>query len=582
MELRFDEILDRLDTGVVVVEKNYFIIYANRKAKEIFDLDLSSGITCYSLFYQYSDPCSGCVKEFLTPEKPRVKLTLSLGEKTYLIEYSYLSENLILIFIKDVDEESYYKSLYFNLLEKLPISVFFLKKGKIKYLNSFSEKLLGYKKQELLGKSFMDLVYPEEKFGIEKTFNVVLIDEKEEDFMFSLVDKEGKTRTYLGRCFVTKDLDKEKMLVVSGVEVTEFLGFKQKMDVVHKTQSFGNFLRGLVHDFNNVLQQVKDYLKQMESDLNNPQRIEKYLTLTEKTLSSWIDLNKLLLDYTKEFKEIEKKRTEIIGFLKNNLELFQFIAGSDIFIQLDFNYLSSAWIPGDESFWRYIFLNFISNAKDAIDGEGTISFIFRTKKEEGKKYLTIFIKDTGCGIPEEYLDKIFKPFFTTKEKSSGLGLFLVKNHITNIGGKIEVESEVGKGTTFKIFVPLVEVKKIEKERRKPEETFIVLVEDEEEIRENLKKILESEGYKVYTFSSGKDVKENLFKIEKADLLISDLHLPDIKGGELYQMLKQKFPNIDVIFLTGDIFALAELPSNRVILKPFSITDLFSKIKEVLQ
>ncbi|PMP97536.1 MAG: hypothetical protein C0169_02760, partial [Thermodesulfobacterium geofontis] len=412
--------------------------------------------------------------------------------------------------------------------------------------------------------------------------NEVLVGEKEEEIMLNLINKEGKSKTYLGKCFAMKDIDEEKILVITGMDVTEFLDLRQRLDSIHKTQSFGSFLRSMVHDFNNILQQVRNYLKDVEKNLNNPQKIKKYLNLTEKTLSSWIDLNKLLLDYTKEFREIEEKRTEIISFMKNNLELFQLIAGSHIFIQLDFNYLSSAWVPGDESFWRYIFLNFISNAKDAIEGEGTISLILRTKTEEGKKYLLVFIKDTGCGIPEEYLDKIFQPFFTTKEKSSGLGLFLVKSHINNIGGKIEVESEVGKGTIFKVYVPLVEVKKIEKEKKKPEETYIILVEDEEETRKNLKEILETEGYKVYVFSSGKEVKENLSEIERADLLISDLHLPDIKGGELYQILKQKFPNIDVIFLTGDIFGLAELPSNRVILKPFSINDLFLKIKELLQ
>ncbi len=583
MEVKIDEVLDKLDIGVLILDKNYFIVYTNKRAKEFFHLDLSSYTTCYSLFYQSSDPCSECIKKILSPDNPRIKSIITLDKKLFFIEYCYLSEDKTLIFIKEAEEETYYKSSYYALLENLPIIVFFIKRGKIKYLNKFSEKTLGYTKQELIEKPFVEtLVSPEEKFSVEKMLNEVLIEEKEEEIVLSFVDKDGKIKNCLGKCFVIKDINKEGILVITGIDITELMNLRKRLDSIHKTQSFGSFLRSLVHDFNNVLQQVKDYLKDIEKNLNNPQKIKKYLGLTEKTLSSWIDLNKLLLDYTKEFREIEKKRTEIIGFLKNNLELFQLIAGSRIFIQLDFNYLSSAWVPGDELFWRYIFLNFISNARDAIEEEGTISFIFRAKTEDGKKYLNIFIKDTGCGIPEEYLDKIFQPFFTTKEKSSGLGLFLIKNHINNIGGKIEVESKVGKGTTFKITVPVIEIKKIKEEKKKPENIYIVLVEDEEVIRENLREVLEEEGYKVYAFSSGSEVRENLEKIERADLLISDFHLPDIKGGELYQMLKRKFPNIDVIFLTGDIFGLAELPTSRVILKPFNIENLFSKIKELLQ
>ncbi len=580
MKIEFEKVLDKLNIGVIVLYK-YSIIYANQKAKELLFLDLDSNISCYFLFYQYSSPCSRCIKSLLGHDNPKISFTLTLNNKVFIIEYCYFSEDQVLIFIKDAEEEIYHKNIYYTIFENLPVFIFFIKKGKIKYLNRFSEKKLSYTKQELIEKPFIEtLVSTEEKLSVERILKEIS-KKREEELMLTLLDKEGKSKTCLGKCFTLKDIDKEDIVVIAGMDITEFLDLKEKLDNIHKTQSFGSFLRSLVHDFNNVLQQIEDYLKDIEKNLNNPEKIKKYLDLTEKTLSSWIDLNKFLLDYTKEFREIEKKRTEIVSFLKNNLELFQLIAGSRAFIQLDFNYLFSVWIPGDELFWRYIFLNFISNAKDAIE-EGTISLILRAKTERGKKYLNIFIKDTGCGIPEEYLDKIFQPFFTTKEKSSGLGLFLIKNHINNIGGKIEVESKAGEGTTFKITVPVIEIKKIKEKKKKPEDICIVIVEDEEVIRENLREVLEEEGYKVYVFSSGSEVRENLEDIERADLLISDFHLPDIKGGELYQMLKRKFPNIDVIFLTGDIFGLAELPTSRVILKPFNIEDLFSKIKELLQ
>jgi hypothetical protein len=216
MEIRFDEILNRLDKGVLIVDKNYYIIYANKKAKEIFNLDLSSPITCYSLFYQYSDPCVSCIKKHLTPEKPEVKLTLFLDKKLYLIEYSYFSEDKIMILVKDMNEEFYYKNSYFRLLENLPFLIIFIKKGKIKYLNSFSEKNLGYTKQELFDKAFTELIIsPEERFNIEKTFNEVLAEEKEEEILINLLNREGKSKTYLGKCFAIDDIDKEKILIVS-------------------------------------------------------------------------------------------------------------------------------------------------------------------------------------------------------------------------------------------------------------------------------------------------------------------------------------------------------------------------------
>lgn len=583
MEIKLEEILNKLDIGILIINKDNVIIYANQKIKEFLGIEPVLGIFCYSLFYGYKEPCINCVKNFLSPENPKLKFILSLKRGNFLLEYIYLTEEELLILIRDISKELYYENSYFILLENLPLLVVFIKKNKIAYINKFLEKALGYSKQELIGKNFFEvLVSMDEKFGLENKFNKILMEEKEEEFTVTLINKEGQNRSYLGKSFVLTDVTNEKIVVFTGIDLSKFIEFKERLDTLHKTHSFGSFLRSLVHDFNNVLQQVNEYLKEIEREINNPQKIKKSITLIEKTLFSWIDLNKLLLDYTKEFKEIEAKRIEMVSFLKNNLELFQLIAGSNVYIQLDLNYLSSVWVPGDESFWRYIFLNFISNARDAIENTGFIYIILRTKTEGPQKYLVIFIKDTGCGIPEEYINKIFEPFFTTKEKSSGLGLFLVKNHIYNIRGKIEVESELGKGTIFKLYIPVVEFKKVEKERKRPEEIYIVLIEDDDGIRKNLEEILKAEGFNVIAFSCGKELEENLPKIEKADLLIADFHLPDIKGGEVYQRLKRKFPHLDVIFLTGDIFGLAELPSNRVILKPFKVEDLIFRIKELLQ
>jgi len=106
------------------------------------------------------------------------------------------------------------------------------------------------------------------------------------------------------------------------------------------------------------------------------------------------------------------------------------------------------------------------------------------------------------------------------------------------------------------------------------------VDDSQEIREFLKKILEKEGHKVYSFKSGGEVLKNIDKIDKIDLLIVDINLPDIKGDALYNMLKYKFPELKVLYLTGDILALADFSEENVLLKPFKIEELFTKIEEL--
>jgi CheY-like chemotaxis protein len=382
--------------------------------------------------------------------------------------------------------------------------------------------------------------------------------------------------------FYKVELTPQKIFILMvGKDTGELTELRTKIEELEKNQRFSEFLRSLVHDFNNILQNTLKYLKNIEENVDKPEEVKRYKFLAEKTLKSWIDLNRLLIDYTKGIRDVLSSQLEMVSFLKNNLDIFQIIAGPKIQIQLSLGSLVNVFVPGEETFWRYIFLNFISNAKDAIEDEGKIEIALSLKTLE-KKYLIIKIKDNGCGIPEENLEKIFMPFFTTKKESSGLGLFLVKNHITSLGGKLEVESKVNLGTTFKIWVPALSVtllsplKKSEIKKLK-----IILLEDEPEILASMQEILEGEGHQVWAFSKYEELEKNLDKISSPDLLITDYHMPGIKGFEVYQNLKQKFPDLKVLFLTGDLLSLAELPSFKLLLKPFTVEQLLAKIEEVM-
>ncbi|AIH03405.1 ATP-binding response regulator [Thermodesulfobacterium commune] len=461
----------------------------------------------------------------------------------------------------------------------LDLYVMILEQDKVVYLNKVAEENLGYTKEELLEKGIGGFLAYHPNFLTE--LKKELLKKHKHKTIIKFLTREGKIIT-LEAFFYKVELTPQKIFILMvGKDTGELTELRAKIEELEKNQRFSEFLRSLVHDFNNILQNTLKYLKNIEENVDKPEEVKRYKFLAEKTLKSWIDLNRLLIDYTKGIRDVLSSQLEMVSFLKNNLDIFQIIAGPKIQIQLSLGSLVNVFVPGEETFWRYIFLNFISNAKDAIEDEGKIEIALSLKTLE-KKYLIIEIKDTGCGIPEENLEKIFLPFFTTKKESSGLGLFLVKNHITSLGGKLEVESKVNLGTTFKIWVPALSVtllsplKKSEIKKLK-----IILLEDEPEILASMQEILEGEGYQVWAFSNYEELEKNLDKISSPDLLITDYHMPGIKGFEVYQNLKQKFPDLKVLFLTGDLLSLAELPSFKLLLKPFTVEQLLAKIEEVM-
>lgn len=464
-----------------------------------------------------------------------------------------------------------------EVLEESPLYLFLISEGKIIDVNRFTQEKLGYYKEELLGKEFINFLASD----YERILTILrnLRSGTKETLRFKMLNIKGHPIETEGT-FIALEIDKKRVVVMIGKDYTELLELKEKVENFYKQQSFVEFLRSLVHDFNNILQVTSSYLKRIKENAEDPSEVKRYSMLAEKTLSSWIDLNRMLLEYTKEIRELKQSQTDLVSFLKNNLEIFQIIAGSDINVRLNLGNIKQAFIPGEETFWRYIFLNFISNAKDAIEDEGYIDICLCLTRKEDRRYIVISVTDNGCGIPEENLDKIFMPFFTTKKEGSGLGLFLVKNHIENLGGKIEVESQLNKGTTFKIYVPILSLT-LTKPYEPKFELTIILLEDEEEQRENLREILEKEGYQVFAFGTYKELEENLGIIPKADLLVVDYHLPELSGEKVYEKLKQHFPEIEVLYLTGDVFKLAELPYRNTLIKPFSMEQLVCKLKELM-
>lgn len=560
-----------VDYPLLIINKNtYEIVYYNKRAEELVEQIRKQ---------------KKCLDVDLSEDKKFVFILETPVQKIFYGRCIEIDNDHLLITLYELRRDKPFSGFLYEVIEDLPVLVLFIKDDKIIYINKICEQITGYSRTDLIGKNIqLNLIWDLDRPKFFYHLNRVRSGFKEEGIILGIVDKFGRIKNFLWNFFQTHDWDGEPIIIGIASDISELLEISQNIEKLHKTQTFSEFLRGLVHDFNNILNIILTYLRDLKTAPFS--KVEEIINIIEKTIYSWIDINRVILDYSKESKELRIKKIDMIKFLKENLEVFQLIIGEKIRLYLDFGYYKSLCTYGDSAFWRYIFLNLLSNAKDAMEGEGDI-YISLSKYEDlvnNKKYLKISIKDTGKGIPEEVLPHIFKPFFTTKEKGSGLGLFLVNHHIKNLEGFIDVVSQVGKGTTFYLYIPLFDdlsVGKSEKRLDILRNKIIYLLEDEEGTREVLKEFLEEKGLKVFSFRSGEELVNEISELPKPDAVIVDINLPGMSGKEVTNYLQKIFPNTPVIYLTGDIFLLSEIPEEEILLKPFKFEELLEKLLRVI-
>ncbi len=262
--------------------------------------------------------------------------------------------------------------------------------------------------------------------------------------------------------------------------------------------------------------------------------------------------------------------------------------------QLVKDYQEVPLIEADESRVGQVILNLIVNAAQAMpEGRATSNEIRITTGTDANGWALIAVRDTGSGIPPQNLEKIFDPFFTTKPVGigTGLGLAVCRRIVNEFGGTIEVESEVGKGSTFRVAFPpagraLEEEKPAPSERPARRRSRVLLVDDEAAMGAAVHRAL-SGHHEVVFVMHGAEALARIGKGERFDVILSDFMMPDLGGKELHQRIHQLDPELArrVVFLTGGVFTaesrlyLDEIP-NRVVAKPFRSADLLAVIDEL--
>ncbi len=398
---------------------------------------------------------------------------------------------------------------------------------------------------------------------------------------------------------IARDITKRKQAEDEKRTVQEQLFQSQKMEVV------GKLAGGIAHDFNNLLTAINGYsdlaLKKIDTGSNAYNDIKVIKDCGERAAR----LTKQLLGFSR--KQIAEKINIDLNLTITELEkMLHRVIGNEISLETNFK-SPSCMIYADKSQIEQVLVNLVVNARDAIDGHGKIiistteellteEFIKQNDLDTSYKYIMISVTDTGVGMSEEIQEKIFEPFFTTKEidKGTGLGLSTVFGIVKQNNGIIFVESVEGKGSEFKIYLPQITVETKEEEAEKNEledlptgNETILLVDDEESIRDFLSEILEEQGYKVIKEPNGKKGLRKFKEIsEKINLLISDITMPEMSGPELANELRKLQPDIKALFISGYINKnlIQEQSSNSnvsFLQKPFTYDSIISKVREIL-
>ncbi|MCK5193317.1 MAG: response regulator, partial [Desulfobulbaceae bacterium] len=356
----------------------------------------------------------------------------------------------------------------------------------------------------------------------------------------------------------------------------------------------------IAHDFNNLLMGIQGRASLMMMDTDSSHPYNEHLKGIEDYVKSAADLTKQLLGFARGGK-YEVKAIDLNKLIINQNRMFG-RTRKEINIQEKFE--KNLWaVDVDQGQIEQVLLNLYVNSWQAMPGGGDLyiqtenivideSFNRPYHVEQGK-YVKVSVTDTGVGMDEPTQQSIFDPFFTTREMGRGTGLGLASAYgiIKSHGGSIDVFSEKGEGTTFNIYLPATE-KEIVKEKKSQEEVLkgaetTLLVDDEDMIVDVGCGIIEKLGYNVLTAKSGKEAIEIYKKNhDRIDMVLLDMIMPEMGGGESYDKLKEINPGIKVLLssgysIDGEATKILERGCNGFIQKPFYMTDLSKKIREII-
>lgn len=620
-------LLECAPMGIAVIYKNLRYLYINPTFTKMFGYDLSD-LPDRDVWYEkaYSDEA---YRESMRLEWRLGLESLQRGEyrlskikvrckdnsiKTVRVYGTSLGNETYLICYEDVTHVEEIETRYRLIFENAEVGIFQISRDwRFLLANPCLVTRLGYSSFEEMVGSIKDLgtqvfADPDEKKRIEelirkegvlKRHEVECIRNDGSKIWVSLdvwpvYDTSGQFLYYQG---IAQDVTEAKE------KEAEYRSLQQQFIQAQKMEAIGTLAGGIAHDFNNILTVVLGSATILKSRIRDSADV-RYIDQIISACHTAADLIKDLLTFSRR-QPIRLAPMEINREIEDMKGLLRRLTPESVELTI-LPCERPCYVLADRTQLRQVFLNLLSNAKDAMPDGGTITIRvdrFTMTEEFVEKqgfgtcgeYVVVSFKDTGTGIDKAVLPKIFEPFFTTKEmgKGTGMGLATVYGIVKQHNGYITVESEKGLGTTFHVYLPFAPARPSEERmvswsmplvRGKGER--ILLVEDNDDIRGLIREFLQSAGYKVKEAKDGEEALSLMDEGERFDLIISDVVMPKRSGKDVYLEARKRNRETRVILISG--YGAQTVPDvsfedgyTDFLQKPISLEVLARKVRQLL-
>jgi PAS domain S-box-containing protein len=497
---------------------------------------------------------------------------------------------------------------YRILVEQNQDGVFLIQDGRMQFVNSAFAEMVGYTVDEVVGMDFRDLVAPEDlEMVVDRYRRRQAGEDVSDNYEFRMLHKDGRSRVHINMSVGLVTYHGRVASLGTVKDITERRQMEEQLRKQEQLAAVGQLAAGVAHDFRNLLTSIILYAQMGERRESVSSELQQDLRIIIEASHKATELVQQLLDFSSHAM-LERKSLELGAFVEDVLKIFRpavpenidvvYERGSDDYV-----------VEVDPRRIQQALINLALNARDALLAQEGGELRFALKHLQIKPgesppvadmpagtWVRLEISDTGTGMTDEVLEHLFEPFFTTKAvgEGTGLGLAQVYGIVRQHEGYIDVETAVGVGTTFYIYLP---TSTSETQPTVPpdvsmpsgEGETILLVEDEPELREASRNVLESLGYRVLIARNGQVVVDTWLSepaFEDVALVITDLVMPEMGGRELLRVLHEEKPSLKVLAVTG--YAVGEVMEDlrrlgfwEVLRKPFEMSSLAQVVRQAL-